>query len=315
MKLTLDLSCKYLKRLPIIILMYCTGITAKTEKYCQWNYCEPIHVEKKWSWWRGWQKTTKYFGRQRGTELAREYTNNDLSKIRDECNEWRGQWPLNCPMKLVGNIDKMWTHQNLMWTNELLEDINKYRSSSIYKLPSLTCRVPVGIYNIGFFGEAIFNYGAALGNTYANCSDVGFLIKPFLGTDPTLAAAIENYHFGIIDWLKIKNHMVKNNPQANWKENLFNLISRDPDVLKESSLLFAPFLQSTVIMNNIYQSDYKPLSFEYWIGPTNRKQQIELVGGRAGKVPYSEIAWSIDGMHRPGSENWYNNMSNYIHWF
>ena len=323
MKLILDLNDKFLKKLLILILMYFTGIAAKTEKYCQWNYCEPIHVEKKWSWWRGWQKTTKYFGRQRDKEPTREYTNNDLIKIRDECNEWRGQWPLNCPMTLVGNVDNTWTHQNLMWTNELLEDINNYRRE--YKKPSLKCRVPVGYYNIGFFGEANYNMGQALGTTYTDCMDVGFLMTPFLGTGTKLAEAIIYYNdLGIIDWKTIVNYMVANHHtninESDDKKDLFEYISRDPKILMKSSLLFSPFLQSTVIYNFIVFNsalNEQNSQLEIWIGPTDRKQKtkfINMYGKWAGQVPYSDVGWSIGGMHRPGTENWYSNPSNYIHW-
>jgi hypothetical protein len=167
MKFNLGKNKKFLIRLLVIAITYCTNVNA--EKFCKWDGCVPMY--KKLGFW--FKFNENHFNND---NHINEYSNKDKQNIEKECENWMGKWPLNCPMKLTDEPED----NNLMWTDELLQKINKERSND-NRLKCFLHKRKRGVQSIyGIFGEVI-DLGLPEPNLYdeKDC-EKAYKLHPFL---------------------------------------------------------------------------------------------------------------------------------------
>ena len=252
MKFNLSKNNKFLISLLVLAITYCNNVNATV---CKWDGCTPMY--------KNWYGVYHRFNRSQKVGFFNElnnYSDQNIKDIKENCDLWEGQWPLNCSMQLTSQ------NNTIIWTDEFLKEIEEYRKNKKYK--PLNCTIPFysALTERGLFNEVLkFNKSSRLPQK----NDCNHLYKLFdFDPDFRVIHRIVNYR----EYSNLETRLA-NHPNSNIESYKFqHLQKKDAEILFDFVFFqsFKNFIEQAINVdknrqNNwwevkLYDTDFAPLT-------------------------------------------------------
>jgi hypothetical protein len=236
MKLNLCRNKKFLLILLVLAITYCHNVNATV---CKWDGCVPMFKDWYHISYHRFNRTHKIGD----INHLNGYTDHNIEDIKNKCDYWEGQWPLNCPMKLTEKREG----DNIMWTDELLEEFNLKHQSNPWKCKVTSLKLGLG-YQYGPFGEVI-NFPQSGPKTDMECNET-FKLYPFLPELKMPVKQSNSKQFELVTTSSKSPGLIQIKVFNTDKQ----LIEQKQEILKEAALKVQKYMNDAQLKNHGHDS-------------------------------------------------------------